>query len=64
MSKVSVDLIVLNSEGLHARPAMQFVDVANRFAAAVTVTKDDEVVDGTHQSDLPTRVVRSTRRLE
>jgi phosphocarrier protein len=46
MSKVSVDLIVLNSEGLHARPAMQFVDVANRFAAAVTVTKDDEVVDG------------------
>ena len=46
MAKVSVTLTVLNTEGLHARPAMQFVDVANRFAATVTVTKEAEVVDG------------------
>ena len=46
MPKVSVTLTVLNAEGLHARPAMQFVDVANRFGATVTVTKEGEVVDG------------------
>jgi phosphocarrier protein HPr len=44
--KLVVEVIVQNTEGLHARPAMQFVDVANRHAAAVVVKKDGEVVDG------------------
>ena len=34
------DVTVTNSRGLHARPAMQFVDVANGFQAQVTVWKD------------------------
>jgi phosphocarrier protein len=39
---------ILNSLGLHARPAMAFVDLANGFASDVTVrrTDGDEVVDG------------------
>lgn len=31
--------MVSNTMGLHARPAMQFVDLANSFAAAVTVRR-------------------------
>lgn len=46
MPKVSITLTVLNIEGLHARPAMKFVDVANRFTATCAVTKEGEVVDG------------------
>jgi phosphocarrier protein len=34
------DVTVINARGLHARPAMQFVDVANGFESQVTVSKD------------------------
>ncbi|MBC7784185.1 MAG: HPr family phosphocarrier protein [Burkholderiales bacterium] len=34
------DVTIDNSLGLHARPAMQFVDLANQFRSAVTVYKD------------------------
>lgn len=37
---------VKNAEGLHMRPAMQFVDTANRFQSTVTVTNGDTSVDG------------------
>jgi phosphocarrier protein HPr len=37
---VSKDVTVSNERGLHARPAMQFVDVANTFKSEVTVSKD------------------------
>lgn len=37
---------IQNKLGLHARPAMQFVDVANQFQAAVKVCKGDQTVDG------------------
>jgi phosphocarrier protein HPr len=36
----SKDVMVVNSRGLHARPAMQFVDVANAFRSQVTVSRD------------------------
>jgi phosphocarrier protein HPr len=39
MPKASRDIIVSNTLGLHARPAMQFVDLANQFRSAVTVSK-------------------------
>ena len=39
MSTASRDIIVSNSLGLHARPAMQFVDMANQFRSKVTVSK-------------------------
>ena len=34
--------MVSNKVGLHARPAMQFVDVANEFASAITVRREGE----------------------
>jgi len=34
------DVLVSNARGLHARPAMQFVDVANSFQSPVTVSRD------------------------
>jgi len=37
---------IQNKYGLHARPAMQFVEVASRFNANVRLLKDDKEVDG------------------
>jgi phosphocarrier protein len=42
MPIASRDLVVSNKLGLHARPAMQFVDVANQFQSTVTVKKGGE----------------------
>lgn len=37
---------IANKLGLHARPAMQFVDTASQFRARITVRKQDHSVDG------------------
>ncbi len=37
---------IQNKLGLHARPAMQFVDIANQFQASIRVCKSDQEVDG------------------
>ena len=37
---------ILNEEGLHMRPAMQFVEAANRFSSDIKVHKLDQCVDG------------------
>ncbi|MDD5327347.1 MAG: HPr family phosphocarrier protein [Phycisphaerae bacterium] len=37
---------IKNAEGLHMRPAMKFVDVANRFGCDVTVSNNENKVDG------------------
>jgi len=42
MPNVSRDIVVSNSLGLHARPAMQFVDTANQFKSQVMVIKGGE----------------------
>ena len=42
MPTVSKDVRVVNSRGFHARPAMQFADVANQFASGVKVFKGGE----------------------
>lgn len=39
MPTASRDVVVLNKLGLHARPAMQFVDTASRFSSDVKVIK-------------------------
>ena len=39
MPTASRQTAVCNKLGLHARPAMQFVDVANQFQSTVTVHK-------------------------
>jgi phosphotransferase system HPr (HPr) family protein len=40
------DFTIQNKLGIHARPAAQFVKMANRFKAEITVEKDGEEVDG------------------
>jgi len=37
---------VMNSQGLHARPASLFVRMANKFDSDITVMKDGEAVNG------------------
>ena len=37
---------IVNSLGLHARPAAEFVKIANRFRSAVAVRKDAMEVNG------------------
>jgi len=37
---------IKNADGLHMRPAMQFVDIANQFECDITVSNDENSVDG------------------
>lgn len=37
---------IVNKLGLHARPAMSFVDLATTFQSDILVRKDDAEVDG------------------
>lgn len=39
-------ITVKNKQGLHARPAALFVQVANKFESNVSVIRDDERVNG------------------
>jgi len=41
-----ISIQIKNPEGLHMRPAMQFVDVANRFDCRITVSNGQDEVDG------------------
>ena len=40
------ELEIKNSDGLHMRPAMKFVDLANGFDSDITVSSADTDVDG------------------
>jgi phosphocarrier protein HPr len=42
----SIVATVVNRLGLHARPAMTFVDMAMTFQSAILVSKGDTEVDG------------------
>ena len=42
MPTASREIVVSNKLGLHARPAMQFVDAANQFTSKITVFKGGE----------------------
>ncbi len=37
---------VKNKQGLHARPAALFVQIANKYDSSIKVLKDDQVVNG------------------
>ncbi|MHC4735285.1 MAG: HPr family phosphocarrier protein [Planctomycetota bacterium] len=37
---------IKNADGLHMRPAMQFVDVASQFDSDISVSNDENTVDG------------------
>lgn len=40
------ELEIKNADGLHMRPAMQFVDIANRFDCDISVSNGENSVDG------------------
>ena len=40
------ELEIRNAEGLHMRPAMQFVDIANRYDSDITVSNGQTNIDG------------------
>lgn len=46
MALIKKELVVKNKQGLHARPAAIFVQVANKFDARITVRRDAEEVNG------------------
>jgi phosphotransferase system HPr (HPr) family protein len=46
MPLIKKKLIVKNKQGLHARPAALFVQIANKFDARITVRRDKEEVNG------------------
>lgn len=45
MATVQRELKIVNKYGLHARPAMQFVETANRFACKIEVSNASLSVD-------------------
>ncbi len=46
MTLIKKKLIVKNKQGLHARPAALFVQIANKFDACITVKRGKERVNG------------------
>jgi phosphocarrier protein len=41
-----IEVTIMNAAGLHMRPAMQFVDIANKYQASVSVSNGQTVADG------------------
>ncbi|MFN7441425.1 MAG: HPr family phosphocarrier protein [Phycisphaerales bacterium] len=46
MPTASAKVTIVNRLGLHARPAMEFVDMANAHQSAITVKREEQSVDG------------------
>lgn len=46
MALVKKELTVKNKQGLHARPAALFVQIANKFDSRITVKRNNEEVNG------------------
>lgn len=46
MALIKREFIVKNKQGLHARPAAIFVQIANKFDSRITVRRDAEEVNG------------------
>jgi phosphotransferase system HPr (HPr) family protein len=41
-----IEVQIKNAAGLHMRPAMQFVDVSNKFQSSISVNNGQVTVDG------------------
>ncbi|MCM8783723.1 MAG: HPr family phosphocarrier protein [Candidatus Omnitrophica bacterium] len=46
MKKIKKKILVRNKQGLHARPAALFVQLANKFEANIVVRKDKLTANG------------------
>ena len=45
MECCEIEVEIKNAQGLHMRPAMQFVDVASRYSAEISVSNGETDVD-------------------
>ena len=63
MPVVQRTVTVVHRQGLHARPAALFVQLAKRFASDVTVRKGRKVVDGKSIMGLLTLVAKQGARI-
>ena len=45
MASVELEVIIVNKYGLHARPAMQFVELSNKFGSSIEVSNGVLTVD-------------------
>lgn len=43
---VEKQIIIRNKQGLHARPAATFVQIANKYESEISVRKDNEEING------------------
>lgn len=43
---VEKKIIIENKEGLHARPAALFVQIANKYASEIVVSKGSQTING------------------
>jgi phosphotransferase system HPr (HPr) family protein len=41
-----IEVEIKNADGLHMRPAMQFVDIANQYQSSIRVSNDQTSADG------------------
>lgn len=62
MPRAAAKVQISNKLGLHARPAMSFVDVAMAFKSAVLVKRIDQEVDG--KSIMQMMMLAATRGTE
>jgi len=46
MPRIEKEIQVLNAQGLHARPAALFVQIASKYDASISVIKDEKVING------------------
>lgn len=46
MERIEKEVVVNNPQGLHARPAALFVQIAQGFNSSVKLEKDGRIVDG------------------
>jgi phosphocarrier protein HPr len=61
MPSASKEIVVINKLGLHARPAMQFVDLANQFASDIQVHKlGEEPADADGKSVMQMIILAAT----
>ncbi|MBN2559959.1 MAG: HPr family phosphocarrier protein [Phycisphaerae bacterium] len=45
-TQTEIEVTISNTQGLHARPVMRFVDLASTFRSTIRVKKDSQEVDG------------------
>jgi len=63
MGSLQRTVTVIHRQGLHARPAALFVQLAKRFASKVTVKKGRKIIDGKSIMGLLTLAAGSGARI-